>query len=305
MEFTLYSIPSFRRYYPYICLFIAQLMVAINVVGSKVISSHITLLPALFLRFSIAFVVSLLLCLGVRGKSELRQAILTMPLKSWVYLCLQGLCAGALFNVFIFWGLQTVPASLAGMILSLLPAVIAVVAIVFLKEHLTLGKILCISLAILGVIILHYAPTTALTSPFGLGLIFLSLIPEAAYYLLIKAYQPKVNIYIKAVILNLTNIIVLFPFMAFYGFSHFNRLDLLSFEVLLITGCSATLFFIFWYLGAKNMMASRAGIFTAINPLLTAILSMVFLNEQIGPVQAIGMLVIIASVWVSTIKASA
>ena len=118
-------------HYAYLCLFIAQLMVAINVVGSKVISTHVAVLPALFLRFSIATVVSFLMCFVIgRQKADWR-ALSLISKSGWLYLGLQGVCAGALFNAFIFWGLQTVSASLAGMILSLLPAVIAIIALFF------------------------------------------------------------------------------------------------------------------------------------------------------------------------------
>ncbi len=295
------SIKRAKSYLPYLYLICAQLMVAINVVGSKVISTHISVLPALFLRFSIATVVSVLLCLAFKADRDCLISLKKIPLTGWIFLTLQGLCAGGLFNAFIFLGLQTVDASLAGMILSVLPAVIALVAVLFLKESLTLRRSLCILLAIGGVMVLHYAPSTKASSSFGILLVFFSLMPEAAYYLLIKAYRPPVNIFVKSVLLNVVNVVGLLPFVLYYGCSLFKTLDLLTLEVLLVTGSSATVFFICWYLGAKNMMASRSGIFTTICPLLTVLLSMIFLGERLGSVQAIGMLVIMSSVFVSSL----
>lgn len=42
---------AFSRFTPYLFLTLSQLMVAFNVVGSKAVSSHISLLLAVFIRF--------------------------------------------------------------------------------------------------------------------------------------------------------------------------------------------------------------------------------------------------------------
>ena len=53
----------------------------------------------------------------------------------------------------------------------------------------------------------------------------------------------------------------------------------------------------FWLLGSNNIRGSSAGLTTAFMPIVTLIISYVFLNEKISIVQFVGMVLVIFSIF--------
>ena len=115
---------------PYLYLALAQLMVAFNVIGSKLIIHHASFLSAVFLRFLFASLIIFSLYLL---KGDCKRTHFYLEKKQWLFLMIQGLCAGVFFNLLLMLGLQYTSASMAGLLISLLPAVIALSALIFLK----------------------------------------------------------------------------------------------------------------------------------------------------------------------------
>lgn len=290
----------------YILLILAQLMVAVNVVGSKMVVSHTSLIAAIFLRFLFA---TIILSLIYYWQGDCQRAHFQLPKKHWILLILQGLCAGAFFNLFIMLGVNYTSASMAGMLISLLPAVIAISAMIFLKERLSRFQKIGIILAMVGLFFINQNPT-ATTSHINhfkqlLGVCFLlmALVPETAYYLLSKAYQFELPILVFASLLNGVNVLSLLPVLLLNEPNFFSRIDTFSFEVLFGTGVASALFYIFWSQGIKEISATRAGMLTALCPLMTLLIAALFLGESINFHQMIGMFFVILSVLLSNKKA--
>ncbi len=287
---------------PYLFLTLAQLMVALNVVGSKIVVTHVSLLMAVFLRFLFATLVILGLYF-LQGNVERSHFIL--PKKHWCLLISQGLCAGMLFNVFILMGLNYASASMAGMLISLLPAVIALSAVIFLKETLTSFQKAGIGLALIGLMIINQGANTS-SGTHGvhelLGVLFLllALVPETTYYLLSKKHQNKLPVLVFAGLLNAINVICLLPIILIIEPSSFLHIDNITIEVLFLTGVASAFFYVFWAVGIKHVTATRAGMITALCPLMTIIIAWLFLGESISTIQMVGMLFVIASILLSS-----
>lgn len=286
----------------YLLLVIAQLMVAINVIGSKVVVSHASLLSAIFLRFFFATAILGFLYLW---QGDVQREHFKLPKKHWFMLISQGLCAGFFFNLFILLGVNYTSASMAGMLISLLPAVIAISAMIFLKEQLSYFQKVGILLAMVGLVfinrdsLLTSSSVGQLHQLLGIFFLILALVPETAYYLLSKICQIDLPILVFSGLLNCINVICLLPILLVYEPSFISHIDQTTLQVLFGTGIASALFYICWSKGIKEVSATKAGMLTALSPLMTLVIAAIFLGETISFSQMIGMFFVLLSIWLS------
>lgn len=293
-----------NNYMPYIFICLSQLMVACNVIASKLVVNHTSFITAVFLRFLFGTLIIFSLYF-LQGNAKKQDFIL--PAKHWFMLILQGLCAGLLFNLFLIMGLQYTSASMAGMLISLLPAVIAAAAVIFLKEKLSFYQKGGIALAILGLLIINQGIGSTqskhnLHEMIGIILLLLALVPEAAYCLLSKIYQNKLPTLVFAGLINGINAICLLPIILLHEQGAIAHIDASSLEILFLSGVASTIFYSSWSMGIKKISASKAGLLTALNPLMTVILAAIILHEKINGLQMTGMIVVISSIILSNKK---
>jgi drug/metabolite transporter (DMT)-like permease len=203
-------------------------------------------------------------------------------------------------------GLQHTNADAAGIITSALPAMVAFFSIIFLKERLTFHTTFCIVFAIVGLIIVnaHALPTNRQNHFFGDMIILCSLVPEAAYYILSKMHQNKLPVFLVSALMNGINIPIFLLF--FLAQSQATPLGLLfdNLLLLMIVGIGSALFYVFWFLGCKNVHGTAAGLTTAFMPVSTLTMAYLFLDEKISPTQMIGMLFIIFSIFSNVLQKS-
>ncbi|MBS0358277.1 MAG: DMT family transporter, partial [Proteobacteria bacterium] len=199
-------------------LILAQLMVSINIVGSKYLLPTIPILLLLTLRFLLS--AGLLLPLHwVTKKNSGYQDLKTLNKKDWLFILAQALSAGVFFNGLMLLGLNYTSANAAGIITSALPAIIAVMSFLILKEYFSKRKSLCVGLATLGLLITSFDQFFGIQENHSLSgdcLIFLSLIPEASYYILSKLHPNRLPIFLISGIVNAINAIVLLPLVIFF-----------------------------------------------------------------------------------------
>lgn len=276
-------------------------MVAINVVGSKYLSAHLQVLTVLFYRFGIATLFLLLLCL-LSPEGMALAKIRQLKQREWVYIILQGLGAGAFFNGLMLLGLQYTDAAIAGMIISVLPAIIAFGAVIFLRERLSPITLVATFAAVSGLMIINGQHLHAGAHGYLLGdaIILLALVPEAAYFVLSRFYHNPLPRFHLSLVMNGVNCLALTPLMFLSGISKVFAIDKSSLEVVLVTGIASAFFYVFWSMGAKEIPASKASIFTAMGPLLISVIAYFVLGEDMTLVQLLGMALIITSVLASS-----
>lgn len=289
----------------YSCLVLAQVMVGINIAGSKLLLLY---LPAIFLlcfRFMASTILLMMIQACIPGsKSHNKQTLIQLSKKDWGYIIAQGLSAGILFNLLLLIGLHFTSAAMAGIVTSALPAMVLILSVVFLREKLTLFSSLCILFSIIGLLVVNAKNFEAadLKHLWGAGIILLSLIPEAAYYLLAKVHHSRLPIFKLSAVINGINIpIALFLvwLTKAYPIIHF---DLQTSIVLILVGISSGLFYLFWGIGAKHVTGSTAGLFTALMPISTLFIAWLFLGESISLSQSIGMALVIMAIIVNAIR---
>ncbi len=286
----------------YVLLILAQLMVSVSIVGSKALLQTTPADIILTARFAIGCVI--LFLLHVVFSKDKFQSLKTLNGKDWFYILLQALCAGAFFNLLLLLGLKFTTASVAGIITSALPAVVAVFSIIFLKERITLFTSACIIFSILGLLIINMRGFVSGNTSRLIGdlLIFLSLLPEAGYYILVKFHKNKLPIFLVSALMNGINIPVFYVMVLITHDKFPPNFTGMQILLLFVLGVSSALFYVFWILGCRQVRASMAALTTAVMPIGTLFIAWLFLGESITLMQLIGMLLVILAIIINALK---
>ena len=290
----------------FLALILSQLMVGINIVGAKYLLSHISIILILCTRFMIAtaFLGCIHWFLNFKKPSPCKARLRDIDSKTWGIIIAQALCAGVLFNFLLLTGLHYTDANIAGIITSVLPAIIALLSILFLQERANFFTSLCILFAILGLLAIniHSFHLSNLHSLVGATIVLIALLPEAMYYVLSKLYHNRLSIFTVALLMNLINLVVVLIIASFtLHLSHYN-LSLSDVLILIIIGLASAMFYVFWYSGCQYINGSTAGLLTAIMPIGTLLLAWIFLGETINKLQLLGMLLVIASIITNALQ---
>jgi drug/metabolite transporter (DMT)-like permease len=280
-------------------LILAQLMVAINIVASKFLLSSIPILILLTIRFALAagILFPLHWCTPAK-KHPLQYHFKQLSSKDWYFIIAQALSAGILFNCFMLLGLHYTDANAAGIITSALPALIAIMSWFILGEKISRKKGLCVLIATVGLAIIASDKLRGIQlnhSFIGDLIILLSLIPEAAYYVLSKFYPIRMPIFLLSALLNGMNAVILLIMLPFFSFA-IDQITLIEWAIVLILGLSSGLFYVMWYWGCQRVDGVMASLSTAVMPVATVILAGILLHERLTLGQFIGMAMVILSV---------
>jgi|LakMenEpi03Aug12_release.lakeMendotaPanAssembly.Ray.scaffolds.fasta_scaffold263743_2 drug/metabolite transporter (DMT)-like permease len=290
---------------PFIFLILAQTMVGASIVGTKYLITCLPLLSLLAIRFLLAsFILFTLHIISIK-KDKILNLLADIPSKQWIFILLQALTAGVFFNLLMAKGLHYTHANAAGIIASTLPAMIAMLSFLFLKEKFTARKVVSMLLATVGLLIVSMKDLHTINSRSSLlgdFIVFLALIPEAFYYVLTKAQPIRLPIFFLSGLMNLINGIVLVPItwltldLSLFQFSFINCC------ILMCVSFSSAMFYVFWYRGSSNLDAITCSLSTSIMPIATILIAWIALGELISLIQMIGVLFVILSILFGTKK---
>lgn len=278
----------------YIQISLAMMIVGSSVVAGKLIISSFPVFLASELRFIVASLILVPLLLWKEKRfPRIERSVFGI-------LFLQALTGVFLFNIFMLYGLKFTTAVEAGIITSTLPAVIGVIAVLFLKEKLSRTKVIGIVLAVIGVSLMSILSGGGgnVSSLFGNSLIVGSVLTEALFITLGKAISHKVTPLTISTMMSVFGLILFLPFSIYEGMSFsFSTVDMMDWMNILYFGVVVTvLAFLLMYQGLTKVSASSAGVLTSVLPLSTVMLSFLILKEEILISHLLGMLFVIAAI---------
>lgn len=286
-------------------LILAQTLVGVNIVFSKYVVASVPILFILALRFTLASIILFPLhWLTPAKKLPLQSYFLKLKRSDWIFIFAQALTAGVLFNFFILWGLEYTDANVAGIITSVLPAIIAIMSWIILGEKISSKKAICVGFATLGLIVIAWDKLNGITvthSFLGDALIFVSLLPEATYYILTKLHINSLPVFLISSLLNGINAVIALFFLGFIGW-HGLSIHVMDWLILIILSLSSGFFYVFWYFGCQKVDGVMASLSTAVMPLATVIIAWIVLGEQLTFWQTVGMSMVILSIVVYAIR---
>jgi drug/metabolite transporter (DMT)-like permease len=264
----------------YLLLFGGMAVVGSYVAFSKVLVAAIPIFLLALMRFTLGAVVLV--------PFTFRKGAIAQIVRYRGTLFLQSFFGNFLFSICMLFGVARTSAVAAGLILSTLPAVVALFSALALREPLDGRTRLAIGLAVLGVasLSLERAPPSSAVAPIVGNLLVLGAVCcEAAYVVLGKRLTSAdfAPMQITAWI-NLVGLALVAP-LGIWQASHFDfdtmHAHLWTLLVLYALGASV-ISTALWLTGLKSVPANQAGVFTVALPLSAAFVGVVFLGEHLS-----------------------
>jgi probable blue pigment (indigoidine) exporter len=256
--------------------------------SARVIVAEAPPLSALALRFWVSGGVAVLLAAawGQSWRLTRRQLGATLVF---------GVCQNALYLGLNFVAMQTVEASLAAIIASTLPLLVALAAFALLGERLRALGVAGLVAGMLGVVLIMGARVDAGVDPFGLGLCVIGVVALTAATLAVRGATSGGNVLMIVGLQMLVGAVVLTVPAAF------ERHEVtLSWQLLLaftyttiVPGLVATFV---WFTLVRRIGATKAATFHFLNPFLGVGIAAALLGERLGPLDLLGVAIIAAGI---------
>lgn len=207
-----------------------------------------------------------------------------------------------LFTCLLFFGIRSSNALSAGIITSTLPALIALLSVLWLGERLGPRKGVSIALAVFGVAVLNFdgasgAPGSA--SIVGNGLIFMAVMSEAAYTIFAKQSADRLPLGVTAFLVNLIALVLFLPIAVGQAWSQdWQAMPLGLWALIFVYAIGSSVFaLLLWYRGVRDIPANIAGLFTGFVPLTAGVIAIVLLGEKLTFGHGGGAALVLGAIW--------
>ena len=214
---------------------------------------------------------------------------------------LESFLGNFLFTLCMISGVRLTGAVSAGVIMALIPAMVALFSWLFLKESIERRVWLAIALGVAGTVLLSMSQAGAAGAPAGdaglptayvwLGnaLIFAAVVCEASYAVIGKKLTAVMGPRRISAVINLWGLVLMTPLGAWAAWSFDFALMQPGMWVLLVFySLAASVWTVWlWMWGLRTVPAAQAGVFTVLLPLSAAVVGVVVLGEPFSPMQAL------------------
>lgn len=283
-----------NRIVAYACLALSMSLVGSYVALSKPLVAAMPVFLLAWLRFGIG---------GLTMLHWLKKPALEIPMSGQTrrLLFLESFLGNFLFTICMLFGMSMTSAVAAGVIMASIPAVVAVLSWLFLRERVNLrvwGAVACavigIGLVSLSVKELPAPVATGLTANFvsksswlGNLLLLGAVLCEASYAVIGKKLTGVLSPKRITALINLWGFALVTPlglWMA-WGFD-FARVAPSAWWLLLFYSLAASVWTVWlWMTGLKTIPANQAGVFTVMLPVSAAAVGVIVLGETLNTTQ--------------------
>jgi len=282
-------------------LITSMLLVGSNVGIGKSIVAFVPVPLFALLRFVIAMAV-----LGpLLRVAKLRR----VTRDEWINLFLQALFGTFGFTLLMLNGVARTSAVAAGVITSTIPAVVALLSWLILKERPDGRALASIALAIAGVVVINLAHADkGAGSPgsFAGNLMVLGAVCcESVYIILSRRLTQTLAPLDICAYTHLFGLLLMLP-LGIGTFAHFDYRAVPASVWMLVLwyGLSASIFsFWLWMKGIRHVPGSLAGVFSAVLPVAAALYGIVFLGERPTLAHGIALACVITGIGLASLKA--
>ena len=259
--------------------------------SARVIVAEAPPLLSLSLRFLISGLI------GV-GLARLLGQTWRLNRAQWQTIFIFGLCQNALYLGLNFVAMQTIEASLASIIASTMPLLVGLVGWVWFKEKLPILGVLGLIVGVIGTALIMGVRIQGGTDFFGITLCIVGVLSITVATLSMRGVSSGGNLLMIVGLQMLVGAVILaFPGVVFEEWEVvWTPKLLLAFSyTVLMPGLLAT-FIWFWLVG--RIGAVRAATFHFLNPFFGVLIAAIFLGESLGIWDAVGVIVIMAGIFI-------
>lgn len=231
-------------------------------------------------------------------------------------LFMESFLGNFLFSVCMLFGVRLTSAVAAGVVMSSIPAVVAILSWLFLRERIGRRTLAAIACAAAGIGLFSVqkpeGPTqaTAIDSFWGLPLpvwgnmlVFAAVVCEASYVVIGKRLTDGLGPKRISALINLWGFALVTPFGAWAAWS-FDFADVPGglWFLLLFYGLAASVWTVWlWMTGLRTVPASRAGIFTVMLPVSAAAVGVLFMGERLSGLQLLAFAIALFGLVLATL----
>jgi drug/metabolite transporter (DMT)-like permease len=293
------------RWIAYGSLALSMSLVGVYVALSRPLVAALPVFLLAWLRFGIG-------CIAMAGWLKRPADELPMTQQTKGLLFLESLLGNFLFSICMLFGVSMTSAVSAGVILASIPAAVAVLSWMFLKERVgprTWAAVVCgvagIGLLALGKGASGDAAGATDTSRALIGnlLVFAAVICEASYAVIGKTLTGALSPKRISALINLCGFLLMTPMGLYYARDfEFGNVPVSAWVLLVFYALAASVWTVWlWMTGLKTIPAARAGVFTVMLPVSAALVGVLVLGERVGPLQLVAFALALAGVLLATL----
>ena len=258
--------------------------------SAKILVTAASPLMVLSLRFFISGLLGIALARMLGQKIQLNRS-------EWTVVVIIGISQNAIYLAFNFIAMQWIEASLAAIIASLLPLVVAAVCWIFMGEKIGLKGVLGLTVGFGGVLVIMLDKLSGSSASLGMTLCLIGVAALAGATLYVGRMMSLNNNVVMIVGLQmLVGSITLFPFsLIFETWSiEWSTSFVLAFlYTTLVPGLFGTLI---WFFLVRRIGPVKAATFHFLNPFFGVLVAALILSEPLSISDGIGVTIIMAGI---------
>ncbi len=299
-----------NRILAYACLALSMSLVGSYVALSKPLVAIFPVFLLAWLRFGIGGAAMLHWL-----KKPAGEAPMTRQTRQLVFL--ESFLGNFLFSICMLYGVSLSSAVAAGVIMAAIPAVVALLSWVFLRERISLRVGLAVACAVLGIALVSLSKTelpahaghgleaNSASNTVWLGNLLLlgAVFCEAAYAVIGKKLTGVLGAKRITALINLWGFVLVTPMGLWLAWRFdFAAVTPGSWLLLLFYALAASVWTVWlWMTGLKGVPASRAGVFTVMLPISAALVGVCVLGEPMGAAQLAAFALALTGVLLATL----
>ncbi|MEO6932590.1 MAG: DMT family transporter, partial [Chitinophagaceae bacterium] len=265
---------------------------------TKVVVETLSPIYFAFLRFLVASLVMLVVFLTKRRPP------VVWKLLPHRYLIGMALSGASLFYIFFNYSLKYTAASTGALLEGFMPAIIAILSAIFLKEKLGRWQVIGIIVSFTGILMLGLVKNTSANAPdplLGNILMIGAVFSWAVYTVLSKkvAYIEPVTTTFYVTVLG-TLFLLPLVFFEMRGQAWPMPTKDAWMAIIYLGAVASALCYIMYNTALEKLTASQVGNFLNLDPVTGAIIAIIFLHEKVVVSQLAGCLLVFTGVWLST-----
>ncbi|HEY6134452.1 MAG TPA: DMT family transporter [Rubrivivax sp.] len=266
----------------YVCLAASMALVGSYVGLSKLLVAVFPVFLLAWLRFGIAALA--MLHWVHRAEGEALLSAHDRRLLFW-----ESFLGNFGFSICMLYGVAATSALAAGVVMAAIPAAVALLSRIFLRERIVPRVQAAIGCAGAGIVLLALAKPAAgdnaASAPWwGYALLLGAVVCEASYVVIGKRLTGQVSPRRISALINLWGLALVTPFGVWQALQFdFAAVPLPTWTLLVFYAIAASVVTVWlWMQGLRHVPAPRAGVFTVMLPVSAALVGVVFLGEPFG-----------------------
>jgi drug/metabolite transporter (DMT)-like permease len=278
--------------------------------GMAVVGSYVALakpLTQVFPVFLLAWMRFFISALAMASWTQRQAGDLHINAASHRMLFTQSFFGNFLFSICMLYGVSQTTASASGVILATIPAAVAILSWLWLKEKISLRVWVAIGISIAGLALLSLSRPSASSSKVEMSLIgnlliLASVWCESIYVILAKKLTNTLTPQRISALINLWGLALMTPFGLWQAVSfNFSAVSLSAWALLIFYSLAASMISTWlWMTGAKSVPANRSGVFTVAMPVTATLIGIFVFGEPFTVTIGVAFVCAIASIALIT-----